>query len=107
LSKVDSDAMRTQLLAIVRQHPTKKDDIAGLAKEVGASESTIRRWLSDEAAKYRDSRVMEPMRTSSRCRHCDEGISGVDECPKCQETLGDECPECHNEAKHNEIMTGK
>ncbi|HEY7090599.1 MAG TPA: hypothetical protein VH518_21045 [Tepidisphaeraceae bacterium] len=52
LPKVESDALRTALLATLRQHPTLISDIPQLAKMIGVSESTARRWKNAEQDKY-------------------------------------------------------
>ena len=55
LNRDDSNAKRTAMLVLLRQHPTIKDDLPLLASKVGASESTIRRWLAEEEQKFRES----------------------------------------------------
>ena len=60
LSKEDGEAKQAYMLALIRQHPTLKDDPGELARLVGVSESTIRRWLEDEEQKYRESKAANP-----------------------------------------------
>ncbi len=54
LPKKDSATKRTAMLAILVQHPSMKDYPEELAERVGASISTIRRWLHKEEQDYRD-----------------------------------------------------
>jgi hypothetical protein len=54
LSRDESEIRHTAMLAELRQHPTLKDFPARLAKIVGVGVSTIRRWLEEDDAKYRD-----------------------------------------------------
>jgi hypothetical protein len=62
LPKADSEAKRADLLANIRQHPTLKDDPAALANMVDVSESTVRRWIKAEEAKYLASKPANPDR---------------------------------------------
>jgi hypothetical protein len=101
LTKEDSTTKQTLLLATIRQHPTMKDDPAKLAEYVGASVSTVRRWLKKEEGTYRENKVAEASKTIVKCKHCGDGISGTEECPNCQEILPDECLECHGELCRN------
>ena len=55
LPKSESEAKRTAMLAMVRQHPSLKDDPDTLAGILDVSDMTIRRWLEDEERKYRKS----------------------------------------------------
>lgn len=57
LSLQDSEFFRTRMLVILRQHPTQKDFPKDLAKQVGVGESTVRRWLEEIEAAYREDRV--------------------------------------------------
>ena len=60
LSKEESSIRKTQMLLILRQHLSLKDDPATLANMTGVSESTIRRWLDEEEQTYRDSMAANP-----------------------------------------------
>jgi hypothetical protein len=60
LPRRDSEAKRATMLAVIRQHPTLKDEPGTLATHVGVSESTVRRWLDDEDQKYRESKAANP-----------------------------------------------
>lgn len=55
LPAADSTARRMSMLAILRQHPSMRDDARGLGDRVGVSPNTVRAWLADEERIYRAS----------------------------------------------------
>lgn len=61
LTKDESEAKRAQLLATIKEHSSLKDDPTVLARMIGVSESTIRRWIGQEEQAYFESR---PARTA-------------------------------------------
>lgn len=63
LTKAESEAKRAKLMATVGQYPAMKDDIKKLVKEVGVSDSQIRRWLDEAEQKYRASAAATPTRS--------------------------------------------
>jgi hypothetical protein len=103
LNKQESEAKRTAMLAMIRQHPSLKDDPEQLAENVGVSESTIRRWLADEEEKYKHSKAASPTQTTVKCEHCGDSIAGNETCPECARVLIAECIDCHRENVHGEI----
>lgn len=62
MPKEESKTKQSLMLATIRRHPSMQDDPAKLAGMVGASESTVRRWLFEEEQKYLNSRAANPDR---------------------------------------------
>lgn len=60
LSKEESEARRANMLATICQHPSLMRDVPALARMVGVSESTARRWLDEEQQKYLESKAARP-----------------------------------------------
>lgn len=56
MPKHDAEAKRVAMLALIVQHPTLKNDPKKLASEIGASESSVRRWLQAEEERYLESK---------------------------------------------------
>lgn len=52
LPKTESDLLKTNMLAHLREHPTLADDPARLATLVGVSEPTARRFIESERMKF-------------------------------------------------------
>jgi DNA-binding transcriptional regulator YiaG len=52
LPKGERAILRAQFLATIREHPTMVDSPGVLASSLGMSESTVRRWVSEEMEKY-------------------------------------------------------
>lgn len=55
LEKDDAKARRANMMALLQQHPSLKDDSAELARQVGVSARTIRRWLDELERRFQDS----------------------------------------------------
>jgi hypothetical protein len=60
LPKAESEGKRMDMLARLRTHPSLKDEPAALANMVHVSAKTVRRWLDEEEAKYRESKAAQP-----------------------------------------------
>jgi len=60
LPKEESEAKRAAMLATLRKHPSLKDDVKELARQVGAPERTVRRWLDSEDEEYRKIIASQP-----------------------------------------------
>lgn len=43
------------------------------------------------------------MSTGTRCRHCEDYISGKSKCGICEKLLEDQCLTCHREVEHGKI----
>lgn len=52
LSKTESDTKKAELLAACSAHPTLMNDFTALARTIGISEDTCRRWLNDFNKKH-------------------------------------------------------
>ncbi len=61
LPKGESEAKHTEMLVVLRQHPSLKDDPARLAKEIKIGIKTVKRWLDDDRRKYTESRSCQPV----------------------------------------------
>lgn len=57
LTNEESDAKRTAMLAMIRQHPSLKDDCDLLAGKIGVAAQTVRRWISEEEDKFLKTRA--------------------------------------------------
>ena len=60
LGKDESSIKKANMLDLIREHTSLRDDPAKLAKMVEVSESTVRRWLDDEEQKFLKSRAANP-----------------------------------------------
>jgi len=60
LRKDESQAKQAAMLAILRKHPSLKDDISELARRVGMPERTVRRWIEKEEKAYLESAACQP-----------------------------------------------
>ncbi|HUO07056.1 MAG TPA: hypothetical protein VM008_01895 [Phycisphaerae bacterium] len=61
MPKVDSEARKATLIAILVKHPSMKDDITALARKVCADPKTVKSWIDENENHYRE-RVGRPKR---------------------------------------------
>lgn len=63
LPKDESDARKAAMMAYLVKHPSMKDDLPALAREVGADRKTVESWLQEMERQYREG---PPMPTQKR-----------------------------------------
>ena len=62
LPATESKALRAQMLAVIRDHPSLQRDHTALADQIGVAESTVRRWLNEERKRYEESAAAKACR---------------------------------------------